>query len=129
MSSVEGQTASDLYNERTFVLTRAFVKRACEYPPTDFGTEVRAYYYSGLPTTGPGKLDGIVLQSKALLEEAERFHGAAKEKEKERGGEGEEEEERRRPNSEVLGEMKVLTEGAGLSLKRSLAGLEALLPR
>lgn len=123
MSSIEGQTASDLYNERTFVLTRAFVKRACEYPPSDFGTEVRAYFYSGLPTTGPGALKGVVEQSELLLAESEAFHAA------EPAPSDDADEERRRPPSNVLPEMKVLTEGAGLSLKRSLAGLQALVPK
>ncbi|KAK4700888.1 ubiquitin-conjugating enzyme E2 O, partial [Phenoliferia sp. Uapishka_3] len=122
MSTTEGKTASDLYNERTFVLTRAFVKRACEYPPSDFGTEIRAYFYTGLPTTGPGALKGVVEQSKLLLAECEAFHAAEPPAD-------ENEEDRRRPNSAVLPEMKVLTEGAGLSLKRTLAGLETLLPK
>lgn len=121
-TTTEGQIASELYNERTFVLTRAFVKRACEYPPVGFEDEIKAYYYSGLPTTGPGALAGIVEQAKALLEESERFHLEDKEEE------GEEEEAeaegRKRVRSVVLPAMNVLTEGAVLSLKRTLKGLE-----
>ncbi|KAI5475908.1 ubiquitin-conjugating enzyme E2 O [Pseudohyphozyma bogoriensis] len=117
-STIEGQTASDLYNERTFVLTRAFVNRAVEYPPTSFGAEIKAYYFTGLPNTGPGALKGIAEQAKKMLEESEAFH---KEKSEE-----EEEGERKRPPSAVLPEMKVLTEGACLSLKRTLKGLGAL---
>lgn len=118
-ATVEGQTASDLYNERTLVLTRAFVKRGCEYPPLDFGAEIRAYYFDGLPTTGPGALRGIVEQAQLMLQESEVFHQ----------DQGEATEEEKRPASKVLSEMKVLTEGACLSLKRTLKGLEMLLPR
>lgn len=117
-TTTEGQIASELYNERTFVLTRAFVKRACEYPPVGFEDEIKAYYYSGLPTTGPGALVGIVEQAKALLEESERFHLEPSE---------EEDEGKKRVRSVVIPAQNVLTEGAVLSLKRTLSGLEGLL--
>lgn len=118
--TMEGTAASDLYNERTLVLTRAFVKRACEYPPKDFEAEVRAYYYDGLPTTGPGALAGIVEQAKALLQESEQLHALEKE---------EEEADKRKVESRVVEGLMVLTEGASLSLKRTLKGLEPLLEK
>ncbi|KDE07879.1 hypothetical protein MVLG_01972 [Microbotryum lychnidis-dioicae p1A1 Lamole] len=109
LSTVEGQAASDLYNERTFVLSRAFVKRAVEYAPMNFEKEVRAYYVDGLEEGVPGALGLIVRQSRALLEESAKF-----------------EEEQGSRDSSVVEGLKVLTEGAGLSLKRTLMGLDKL---
>ncbi|GAA6016084.1 hypothetical protein JCM10207_004437 [Rhodosporidiobolus poonsookiae] len=118
----EGTAASELYNERTLVLTRAFVKRACEYPPSNFAREVAAYYYTGLPGTSAGALEGIIEQSRQLLDESERW---VAEKDKE----GDEDEDRRPPPSTVVPTQRVLTEGAGLSLRRTLKGLEDLKAR
>ncbi|SCV71068.1 BQ2448_3830 [Microbotryum intermedium] len=109
VATPEGQAASDLYNERTFVLTRAFVKRAVEYPPLNFEQEVKAYYSEGLGRDVPGALGLIVRQSRALLEESGQF-----------------EEEQGSRESNVVEGLKVLTEGAGLSLKRTLASLDEL---
>lgn len=130
-ATLEGQAASDLYSERTLVLTRAFVKRACEYPPTNFEEEIKAYYYTGLPTTGPGALEGIVEQCKALLKESEEYYAQAEAEEEPEAdddvdGEGG---EKKRVDSAVVVGQKVLTEGAGLSLKRTLVALEGLLTK
>ncbi|KAK4055618.1 hypothetical protein OIV83_000164 [Microbotryomycetes sp. JL201] len=109
----EGKRASEMYNERTLVLTRAFVQRAIQYPPTGFKEEIEAYYKTGLPET-PGALRGIVEQSKALLEESAAFHEQGEDSEK-------------RPESAVVPGLLVLTQGACLTLKRTVSGLEALL--
>ncbi|GAA5897227.1 hypothetical protein JCM6882_001820 [Rhodosporidiobolus microsporus] len=137
----EGTAASELYNERTLVLTRAFVKRACEFPPSNFAREIAAYYYTGLPGTassgdgeeqkvegkGKGALEGIIEQSRRLLEESERWHAEQDAKEDEAAeGEGEEEQDRRPPPSAVVPSQRILTEGAGLSLRRTLKALEEL---
>lgn len=132
------RSLSDLYDERTFVLTRQFVKRACEFPPQHFEKEVQAYFLAGLPSTGPGALGPIVEQARALLAESERssaaeLEGAGKRKagemeaEADAEEEGEDARERERPMSEVVRSMRVLTEGACLSLRRTLVGLEAVL--
>ncbi|BGP15191.1 hypothetical protein JCM10213_000859 [Rhodosporidiobolus nylandii] len=121
----EGTAASELYNERTLVLTRAFVKRACEYPPSNFAREVAAYYYSGLPGSSGGALAGIIDQSRRLLQESERWHAEQQAEGAEAEGE-EEGEERKPPPSQVVPTQRILTEGAGLSLRRTLKGLEEL---
>lgn len=128
---------SDLYDERTFTLSRAFVKRACEFPPTNFADEVRAYFIDGLPSTGPGALTAIVEQAKALLSESEKYwaeadaergeEGKEEGEEEEEGKDGEDEaREKERPHSGVVPSLRVLTEGAALSLRRTVAGLEGL---
>lgn len=122
-STIEGRNASDLYNERTFVLTRAFVQRALEYPPSDFQKEIQAYYRNGLPTTGPA-LAGIVEQSRLLLEESVKFHEDHNDGEE--GGEGEEGGGRKGKRSVVIPAQNILTEGAVISLKRTLAALEKI---
>ncbi|GAA5823545.1 hypothetical protein JCM11251_000674 [Rhodosporidiobolus azoricus] len=125
----EGTAASELYNERTLVLTRAFVKRACEYPPSNFGREIAAYYYTGLPgQEGKGALEGIIEQSRKLLDESEKWHAEQDAKEEAEGGE-EEEPDRRPPPSSVVPTQRILTEGAGLSLRRTLKALEELQER
>ncbi|GAA6031154.1 hypothetical protein JCM8097_004030 [Rhodosporidiobolus ruineniae] len=124
----EGTAASELYNERTLVLTRAFVKRACEFPPSNFAREVAAYYYAGLPGQQGGALEGIIEQSRRLLGESERWFAEQAAKEDEGEGEGEEE-ERRPPPSQVVPTQRILTEGAGISLRRTLKALEGLMER
>lgn len=128
---------SDLYDERTFTLSRAFVKRACEFPPANFAEEVKAYFLDGLPSTGPGALKAIVEQSRALLAESDKYWAEADAGKTEGEGEGEaeadEEEgeegarEKERPHSVVVPSLRVLTAGAALSLRRTVAGLEAIL--
>lgn len=121
MGSTEGQAASDLYNERTFVLTRAFVLRAVtSTPAADFKDELDAYYRTGLPTTGPGALKSIVEQSRQLLTESAEY-GKREEVEAEAEAEGD---KAKRVESQVVPGLTVLTEGAALSLKRTLASLE-----
>ncbi|GAA5879197.1 hypothetical protein JCM1840_007608 [Sporobolomyces johnsonii] len=127
IGTAEGTAASELYNERTLVLTRAFVKRACEYPPSNFSREIAAYYYEGLPSTPPtpGALGAIVEQCRALLDESERWH-AEQQKEQDQDDEAV---PPKPPVSEVMPSQRVLTEGAGLSLRRTLKGLEELMAR
>lgn len=115
-----------MYNERTLVLTRAFVKRACEYPPSNFAREIAAYYYTGLPgSTGGGALKGIIEQSRRLLEESERWHAEHEAAEAEDGGV----DPTSPPPSSVVPSQRILTEGAGLSLRRTLKALEELMER
>ncbi|GAA5955577.1 hypothetical protein JCM8115_006794 [Rhodotorula mucilaginosa] len=122
----EATAASELYNERTLVLTRAFVKRACEYPPSNFAREIAAYYYTGLPgSTGGGALKGIIEQSRRLLEESERWHAEHEAAEAEDGGV----DPTSPPPSSVVPSQRILTEGAGLSLRRTLKALEELMER
>ncbi|KAK4057951.1 hypothetical protein OIO90_001170 [Microbotryomycetes sp. JL221] len=114
----EGKRASDQYNERTLVLTRMFVQRAVQYPPSGFKDEIQAYYKTGLPSTGPGALRGIVEQCKALIEESAAYY--------ERQTDEDEEDDSKRPESSVVPGLLVLTLGASLPLKRTLAILEPL---
>ncbi|GAA5975270.1 hypothetical protein JCM5350_000217 [Sporobolomyces pararoseus] len=113
----EGTTASQIYNERSFVLNRGFIKRACEYPPQGFEKEINHFYYGG-GGGGDGeekRLKGIVEQCRELLKESDQFHS-----------EGEEEEGKQ---SQVVPSLKVLSEGGALSLRRTLKSLEELLER
>ena len=122
-----------MYDERTFTLSRAFVKRACEYPPSNFADEVKAYFIDGLPSTGPGALLAIVEQSNALLAESDKYWaevdaGKGEEADAEANAEDDDEDarEKERPHSGVVPSLRVLTEGAALSLRRTVAGLEAV---
>ncbi|BGP47280.1 hypothetical protein JCM10450v2_003132 [Rhodotorula kratochvilovae] len=117
----EGTAASELYNERTLVLTRAFVKRACEYPPSSFAREIAAYFFTGLPGTSGGALAAIIEQSNGLLAESEAWHAAH-----EGDADGD---EVKPPQSAVVPSQRVLTEGAGLSLRRTVKALEELVQR
>ncbi|GAA6046874.1 hypothetical protein JCM3770_005687 [Rhodotorula araucariae] len=117
----EGTAASELYNERTLVLTRAFVKRACEYPPTSFSREIAAYFFDGLPGTSGGALAAIIEQSNKLLAESEAWLAAH-----EGDADGD---EHKPPQSAVVPSQRVLTEGAGLSLRRTVKALEELVKR
>ncbi|BGP07228.1 hypothetical protein JCM10049v2_003059 [Rhodotorula toruloides] len=128
MGTTDGTAASELYNERTLVLTRAFVKRACEYPPMNFSREIAAYYYNGFPGSeqAGGALQGIIEQSRLLLEESERWHA---EQDKREGAEDAAEDVRQPPKSGVVPSQRILTEGAGLSLRRTLKALEDLQKR
>ncbi|GAA5986419.1 hypothetical protein JCM10908_003747 [Rhodotorula pacifica] len=135
MGTAEATAASELYNERTLVLTRAFVKRACEYPPSNFAREIAAYYYTGLPgSEGGGALKGIIEQSRRLLEESERWHAeqqaaSSSSGEEAKTAEAEGVDTSSPPKSAVVPSQRILTEGAGLSLRRTLKALEQLMER
>ncbi|GAA5892596.1 ubiquitin-conjugating enzyme E2 [Sporobolomyces salmoneus] len=122
MGTAEGTTASELYNERTLVLTRNFVRRACEYPPANFEREIAHYFYS--PESNA--LAAIVEQSRALLEESDEWHANSSTSTTEEGGEGE---PTKSPQSKVVSSLRVLTEGGALSLRRTLKALEELKAR
>ncbi|GAA5994201.1 ubiquitin-conjugating enzyme E2 [Rhodotorula paludigena] len=118
----EATAASELYNERTLVLTRAFVKRACEYPPSSFTREIAAYFFTGLPgSENGGALGAIIDQSKKLLDESERWHAQQ--------DDSTAAEDVKPPKSSVVPSQRVLTEGAGLSLRRTVKALEELMKR
>lgn len=126
MGSNEGEAASDMYNERTFVLTRAFVLRAVTSTPAqDFKNEIQAYYRTGLVTTGPGALQSIIEQAQRLLTESTEYHQREDELEDEAAPNGVK--STRKSPSKVVPGLTVLTEGAALSLKRTLASLEGVL--
>lgn len=78
-----------------------------------------------------GWLRGLAEKEKAKKEEKEKVAGLEGEeaKEQEEDDEEEEEEDRRPPPSTVIPTQRVLTEGAGLSLRRTLKGLEELMKR
>lgn len=128
-TSSEGQTSSSLYSERTYVLTRTFVQRALAYPPLNFEAEIKAYYHTGLPTTGPGVLKAVIDQGKLAIEESERWYAEEAKllvegKEVDEGME--EEAVLKREESSVVVGLRVLTEGACLSLRRTLDALRKL---
>ena len=106
--------ASATYSERTYVLARAFIKRALDYPTPDYAKEIEAYYLTGLPSLGGvGRLPEIVRQIEGLLEESVEYY---------KGGE-----DRPDGKSSILEGEKVLSEGACLSLRRTHAGLVEVL--
>ena len=110
----EALAASRTYNERTYTLARAFVKRALDYPPADYKNELDAYYLSGSAAPGgAGRLGGIVSEIAGLLEESEGYY---------KGGQDLPE-----GKSKILQGEKILSEGACLSLKRTWTGLEETL--
>ncbi|GAA6004968.1 hypothetical protein JCM11491_002293 [Sporobolomyces phaffii] len=138
IGTAEGTTASELYNERTLVLTRNFVKRACEYPPANFEREVAHYFYSD----ASGALKAIVDQSRALLEESDAWHAAtatatatataqagANDADADADADADETAVAKPRQSEVVPSQRVLSEGGAISLRRTLKGLEELQER
>lgn len=103
VATLEGQAASQVYNERTFVLTRGFVKRCLDYPPSGFKDEIAFY--------AKGSLRAVIEQIRLLLQEAEDQQGESE-------GEGQEE------SSGVVGGLRVLSDGGVITLKRILPSLE-----
>lgn len=118
----EGKLASGFYNERTFVLSRNFIKRGLEFLPLNFEEEIKAFYLTGLSDDLPGVLVGVIEQMKALIEESE---GSIDINRITEGvGEGEAEDKLVTiKESSILPNQKVLTEGACLTLKRTLSSL------
>lgn len=108
LDTVDGQAASNLYSERTYVLTRMFVKRACEFPPLGFEEEIKAFYFDGLLKNNLGVLKLVIQEAKSLLAESEEVHGKEEEAIK---------------ASKILVGQSVFTEGACLSLKRIVVSL------
>ncbi|GAA5967360.1 hypothetical protein JCM3765_000500 [Sporobolomyces pararoseus] len=117
----EGNTASQLYNERSLVLTRNFIKRGLEFPPSGLEKEINHYYYYYY-SEGEPRLKGIVEQCRELLKESDQYLSASSESEEEPG-------QREREQSKVVTSLKILSEGGALSLRRTLKGLEELLVR
>jgi len=92
---------SRLYNEKAFVLSRGFVRRALESPPVDLSSELSWLYYK------QGKLEKTIHHCKELVE-------------KSRSGVPE--------NDITTKDLAVpwLTEGGIIMLSRTLTKLEAL---
>lgn len=115
-TSPEALLLSSAYSERTYVLARAFIKRALDYPTTDYRAEIEAYYLTGLSALGGvGRLSEIVQQIARLLEESVEYY---------KGGEDLPE-----GKSRILEGEKILSEGACLSLRRTHAGLVEVLEK
>lgn len=107
------------YSERTYALTRGFVKRACEFPPAGFEAEIKAYYLEGLATDNEhGALAAIVDEGQQLVAESEEWNASETSKRSTATAL-----DAGRPQSKIIPSLKVLTEGACLTLKRTLASL------
>lgn len=109
---------SDAYDENTFVLTRAFVKRACANPHPHLTRELEAFYFDGLGPAGVPALKTVIEQVRALVAESERQAGRAV-----AVGVGGVPLSAR---SAVVPELMVLTAGAAATLRGTLVGLEAV---
>jgi ubiquitin-conjugating enzyme E2 O len=105
---------SRLYNERTYVLSRIFIKRAIDAPPKGFEEEIRAYYLDGIPLGGGGgvgALSHIIDYAQSLLEESERVKADSA------------------VESLIWAGQRVLTEGGCISLRRTVAALSVILQK
>ncbi|KAH8835912.1 hypothetical protein DL96DRAFT_1576028 [Flagelloscypha sp. PMI_526] len=57
----EGTLSSRLYSERAYVLSRGFIRRALENPPSGFENELRWFYYN------QGRLTKAIADTQALI--------------------------------------------------------------
>jgi ubiquitin-conjugating enzyme E2 O len=60
-------TRSRLYNEKAYVLSRGFVRRALEVPPGSLENEIRWFYIT------QGKLQKVIGDAKQLMRESEEL--------------------------------------------------------
>ena len=116
----EGQLASDLYSERTYVLARAFVRRAVEPPPITGGlAEALTHLYFG----PPARLSHVVRRAQRTVDASEAHHAALP-----LGGRSDGDDERpmalKPLNGAASDDVLVLTKGSLIPLKRTLAALE-----
>ncbi|KAI0319861.1 hypothetical protein OF83DRAFT_1275465 [Amylostereum chailletii] len=101
----EGIVNSRLYNEKAYVLSRGFVRRALEIPLGSLETEITWLYHK------KGKLAKVLQDARALIEKSRASHASA--------GSTVPEEDRERA-------IPRLTGGGIITLERTLAKLEAL---
>jgi ubiquitin-conjugating enzyme E2 O len=105
----EGIINSRLYNEKAYVLSRGFVRRALEVPLGSLESEINWLYHKH------GRLAKVLCDARALVE-------------KSRGGEEVPQEPSSASEYDRDGELAVprLTAGGIITLERTLAKLEAL---
>ena len=99
-------SASRLYNEKAYVLSRGFVRRALEIPPGGLEPELNWLYYKN------GKLQKVVKDARALIEKSRQQPAVES-----------------ASSSSMADELAVprLTGGGIIALERTLARLQALL--
>ncbi|KAI6108452.1 hypothetical protein EDD16DRAFT_82091 [Pisolithus croceorrhizus] len=101
----EGMVNSRLYNEKAYVLSRGFVRRALEMPPGGLQGELTWLYHT------KGKLAGVLRDSRQLIEKSKQAHSSS--------------------TSTLVDRQDVavprLTAGGIITLERTLARLQILL--
>jgi ubiquitin-conjugating enzyme E2 O len=101
---------SDMYDDNTFVLSRDFVRRACEWPSRTFTIEINHFYLER------EMLKTVIEQSRGMVAESERRRGQGSGA----GGQA-------RPASEVVAGLKVLSPSACALLRTTLGELERVM--
>ncbi|KAF7320120.1 Isocitrate lyase [Mycena kentingensis (nom. inval.)] len=71
----EGIVNSRLYNEKAYVLSRGFVRRALEVPPGSLESEIEWLYYR------QGRLEKVINDAQALIEKSKNEQGEEGDKE------------------------------------------------
>lgn len=104
----ESKVNSKLYNEKAYILSRGFVKRALENPPEGFETELKLFYYKA------GNLKKVVDRADRLVASS----GSASS-----GGEGEQ------GKMDMEDAVQGLTKGGAIMLGRTLKTLHSMLEK
>lgn len=100
----EGRINSRLYSEKAYVLSRSFVRTALEHPPTGLEREIEYFYHTR------GRLASVISHARRLMDKGD-------------SNEDVDDEMAEMWNADAMGS---LTMGAILTLKRTIAKLEAL---
>lgn len=100
----EGRINSRLYSEKAYVLSRSFVRTALEHPPTGLEKELEYLYYAR------GRLESVISHARRLMDKGD-------------SNEDVDDEMAEMWNADAMGS---LTMGAILTLKRTIAKLDAL---
>ena len=103
----ESKVNSKLYNEKAYILSRGFVRRALESPPEGFETELRLFYY------GSGNLGKVIKRAESLVSTIAGSSGEAE------AGES--------AKFDADDAVQGLTKGGGIMLGRTLKALNSLL--
>lgn len=107
---------SDAYNENTFVLSRDFIHRAIDSPPSSFTKEIEAFYLVDNSPAEPGVLKAVIEEVRALVAESEAS----------KSGNTSKSASQSRKKSSVVEGLNVLSNPGCASLKTTLGKLEAL---